>query len=94
MSARPRTPVIPLAPAEAARVALSRIDGLNVCSIDEARPLLGLGRVGAYRLARERGELCEGVPVLKCGHLYKVPVRLLCRAIGIDVPNQVAEDQS
>lgn len=68
--------------AEAARAdALEAIRGRFVCSIDQARLLLDLGRVAAYKLAATRGALAEGVPVLRCGRLFKVPVRPLLRAV-------------
>ncbi len=69
---------------------LAQLRGKFVCSIDEARVLLDLGRVAAYRLAATNGALADGVGVLKCGRLYKVPVRPLLLAVlgDADVDDQ------
>jgi hypothetical protein len=69
---------------------LAQLHGRFVCNVDEARILLDLGRVAAYRLAAE-GALAEGVSVLKCGRLYKVPVRPLLLAVLGDLGDDQGE---
>jgi hypothetical protein len=77
-------------PAELNREAiLEQLRGRFVCSVDEARVLLDLGRVAAYRLAAT-GQLADGVPVLHCGRSYKVPVAKLMRAV---IGDEDADDQ-
>ncbi len=53
-------------------------------SVAEAAQLLGVGRSLAYELARWRGELAPGVPVVRVGERrYRVPVRPLAAALGL-----------
>jgi hypothetical protein len=54
----------------------------TVVDVETAAGVLGVGRTLAFQLARERGELCQGVRVLRVGRLLKVPCRDLLRAIG------------
>ena len=63
--------------------------GERVCDIDLARKPIKVGRVNAYQLAAT-GALAEGIPVLKCGRNYKVPIAPLLRALGIAVPGEGA----
>jgi hypothetical protein len=50
--------------------------------VPTAARLLGIGRTLGMRLARERGELTPGVPVLRVGRLLKVPVMPLLVVLG------------
>jgi len=43
---------------------------------------LGIRRTLGYRLARERGELVEGVRVLRIGSRFRVPSRQILIALG------------
>jgi excisionase family DNA binding protein len=53
-------------------------------SVAEAARLLGVGRSLAYELARWRGELASGVPVVRVGERrYRVPVRPLAEVLGL-----------
>ncbi len=58
--------------------------GLFIISVEEACRYLNIGRTLGFQLARERGELCEGVKVLRVGRLLKVPVKPLLSALGYD----------
>jgi hypothetical protein len=49
-----------------------------------AAELFGIGRSGAYEAAA-RGELTEGVPVLRIGSRYRVPVAAIERVLGVDL---------
>lgn len=55
-----------------------------VCDVDVARLPLKLGRVAAYKLAAQ-GALTDGVPVLRVGRKYKVPLAPLLRAVGMGI---------
>lgn len=50
--------------------------------IETACAALGVGRTLGYQLARERGELVEGVRVLRVGRMLKVPTRPLLAVLG------------
>lgn len=53
-------------------------------SVAQAARLLGIGRSLAYELARWRGELAQGVPVLHVGdRRYVVPTRPLAERLGL-----------
>jgi len=53
-------------------------------SVAEAARLLGVGRSLAYELARWRGELAPGVPVVLVGECrFRVPLRPLAAALGL-----------
>jgi hypothetical protein len=54
-------------------------------SVAEAARALGIGRSLAYELARRRGELAPGVPVVRVGdRRYRVPLRPLAEALWLD----------
>ena len=55
-----------------------------------AARLLGVGRSLAYERARWAGELCQGVPVLKIGRRYKVPLRALAAVLGLSEADALA----
>lgn len=55
-----------------------------------AAALFGLGRSAAYEAAA-RGELCVGVPVLKVGGRYRVPVAALETVLGPVVGEHLAD---
>ena len=63
---------------------LEELRSETVCSVEKAAQLLGCKRTLAYRLAREQGELCDGVRVLRVGRLLKVPCRDLLRVLGAE----------
>lgn len=46
--------------------------------------IAGIGRSVSYEAARS-GQLLDGVPVLKIGQRYRVPVAALEAALGIDI---------
>ena len=50
--------------------------------VETACRALGIGRTLGFQLARERGELCAGVPVIRVGRLWKVPTRSLLNVLG------------
>ena len=54
----------------------------TVTTVEIACAALGIGRTLGYQLARERGELAEGVRVLRVGARLKVPTRPLLAALG------------
>lgn len=54
----------------------------TVTTVERAGAALGQGRTLAYRLARERGELCEGVRVIRVGSKLVVPTLPILRALG------------
>jgi len=56
----------------------------TVTTVERAAALLSCGRTLAYQLARERGELAEGVRVLRVGRKLVVPVRPLLVALGYE----------
>jgi hypothetical protein len=56
--------------------------GRATITVEEAAEVLGIGRTLGYQLARERGELAEGVKVLRVGRMLKVPTRQLLAALG------------
>ncbi len=54
-------------------------------SVAEAARLLGVGRSLAYEVARWRGELAPGVPIIRVGERrYRVPIRPLAAALGLE----------
>ena len=55
-----------------------------VTTVEHAAAALDIGRTLAYELARTRGELCAGVPVLRVGRMLKVPTKPLLRALGYE----------
>jgi hypothetical protein len=62
-------------------------------SLPTAARVLGVGKWGAYDQAREKGELTEGVPVIKVGGRYRVVVAKLEAAMGVELlPEQLLED--
>lgn len=61
--------------------------GECVVDVDMARLPLKIGRVAAYKLASQ-GALAEGIPVLRLGRKYKVPLAALISALGIDASDQ------
>ncbi len=53
-------------------------------SVAEAARLLGVGRTLGYQLARCRGELAPGVPVVRVGERrYRVPIKPLAETLGL-----------
>lgn len=52
-------------------------------SLLTAAEILGIARTAAYALAR-RGELTEGVPILRVGGRYTVSTAHLRRVLGIE----------
>ena len=54
----------------------------TVTTVERAGAALGQHRTLAYRLAREEGQLCEGVKVLRVGRMLKVPTRPLLTVLG------------
>ncbi|MCM8746781.1 helix-turn-helix domain-containing protein [Thermomicrobium sp. CFH 73360] len=66
-------------------IAYSSASRSTTVSVGEAAQLLGVGRSLAYELARWQGQLAPGVPVIRVGgRRYRVPVRPLAQALGID----------
>jgi hypothetical protein len=61
---------------------LQAIAAETVTTVELAAAACGMGRTLAYRLARETGELCPGVPVLRVGRTFKVPTRPLLAVLG------------
>ena len=61
---------------------LQEIEQKTVVSVKIACDALGIGRTLGYQLARERGELVEGVKVLRIGRRLRVPTRQLLIALG------------
>ena len=49
-----------------------------------AAELVGIGKNTSYKIAK-RGELCAGVPIVKVGDVYKVPVAPLEAVLGVDL---------
>lgn len=64
--------------------ALHALQAGTVTTVETACDALGIGRTLGYQLARERGELAEGVPVLRVGRMLKVPTRPLLAALGYE----------
>ena len=56
----------------------------TVTTVEIASDALGIGRTLGYQLARERGELAEGVKVLRVGRKLKVPARPLLAVLGYE----------
>ncbi|HZK48998.1 MAG TPA: DNA-binding protein [Thermoleophilia bacterium] len=54
----------------------------TVTTIELASHALSIGRTLGYQLARERGELAEGVRVLRVGRKLVVPTRPLLAVLG------------
>jgi hypothetical protein len=61
---------------------LQELQASTVTTVEIACDALNVGRTLGYQLARERGELAEGVPVLRVGRMLKVPTRPLLAALG------------
>ena len=61
---------------------LHALQQATVTTVERAADAFGMGRTLAYRLAREQGQLCEGVPVLRVGRMMKVPTRPLLAVLG------------
>jgi hypothetical protein len=55
-----------------------------MCTIEVAAGRLGISLSKAYELAREEGQLLEGVPVLRFGRKMSVPVRAIDRVLMVD----------
>jgi len=53
-------------------------------TVERACSALGIGRTLGYKLARERGELCEGVRVIRVGSKLVVPTLPILRALGYE----------
>lgn len=56
-------------------------------SLTEAAAILGIGRSTAYRLARETGQLTDGLPVIWIGSMPKISRILLDRLLGASTPS-------
>lgn len=56
----------------------------TVTTVERAGNALGMKRTLSYQLARERGELVEGVRVLRVGRMLKVPTRPLLAVLGYE----------
>lgn len=61
---------------------LQALQRSTVTTVQTACDALSIGRTLGYQLARERGELVEGVRVLRVGRMLKVPTRPLLAALG------------
>lgn len=61
--------------------------------IPQAAELLGIGRSVAYELAAQKGELTDGVPVLRIGFRYRVPTAALERVLGVDLGDLLDEPE-
>jgi hypothetical protein len=53
-------------------------------SLELAWEALGISHTTAHRLAREEGQLTDGVPVIRVGVKYRVPTVALRRALHLD----------
>jgi hypothetical protein len=62
--------------------ALQELQRATVTTVETACEALGIGRTLGYQLARERGELAEGVRVIRVGRMLKVPTRPLLAVLG------------
>lgn len=62
---------------------LQELEQETVTTVEIACDALGIGRTLGYQLARERGELAQGVKVLRVGRMLKVPTRPLLSALGL-----------
>ncbi|MBN1631070.1 MAG: DNA-binding protein [Thermoleophilia bacterium] len=71
---------------------IQTLRGQTVIDVETAAAVIGIGRTLAFQLARERGELCEGVKVLRIGRLLKVPTRPLLAVLGYTDPLEVDRD--
>lgn len=61
-----------------------RVPHPTTVSVAEAAKLLGIGRTLGYELARWRGELAPGIPVIKVGNRrYRVPTKALAAVLGL-----------
>jgi hypothetical protein len=69
---------------------LQELQRETVTSVETACDALGIGRTLGYQLARERGELCEGVRVIRVGRMLKVPTRPLLSALGYEEAHMCA----
>jgi len=56
----------------------------STVALDEAAAILGMGRTAAYKAAA-RGQLADGVPVVRLGHRrYAVGTSHIRRVLGLD----------
>lgn len=62
--------------------ALRELERQTVTTVEVACDALGIGRTLGYERARDHGELCEGVRVIRVGRLLKVPTRSLLDVLG------------
>jgi hypothetical protein len=62
--------------------ALEALCAETVTTVEIACEALGIGRTLGYQLARERGELAEGVRVIRVGRKFVVPTRPLLALLG------------
>ena len=58
-------------------------------SLEEAAAIVGIGKNSRYRAAKA-GELCPGVPIVKVGGLYRVPVAPLEHVLGTQLVDRDA----
>ena len=58
--------------------------------LETAGDLFNLGKNARYKAAAS-GQLADGVPVLRVGNLYKVPVAALERVLGINLDDYLDE---
>lgn len=63
---------------------LDELQQATVTTVEIACDALGIGRTLGYQLARERGELAEGVRVIRVGRLLKVSTRQLAAVLGYE----------
>mgnify|MGYP001112091734 CR=1 FL=1 len=54
----------------------------SVTNIESAALALGVKRTLAYKNAREKGELCEGVKLIRIGRKWVCPTRPLLAVLG------------
>lgn len=57
-------------------------DASDTLSIEKAARRLGISRGHAYRLAKEQGQLCDGLPVHRFGSTLKVSRLQLDQLLG------------
>ena len=53
-------------------------------TLEEAAALVGIGKNSRYKAA-QTGELCPGVPIVKVGGVYRVPVAPLEAVLGVQL---------
>jgi hypothetical protein len=68
---------------EGRETVLDELEGRLTVSVETAARACSLSRGLAYRQAKSKGEIIPGVPVLRAGGKYVVPVAPLLRALGI-----------